>query len=88
MNTKALMMSAAIGGLVALGTMSAASAAEGAKVEMEKCYGIAKAAKNDCASGGHACAGQSKKDGDPTEFVSVPKGTCEKLINGSTTAKK
>lgn len=88
MNTKAVMMSAAIGGLVALGSLSAANAAEEAKVEMEKCYGVAKAGKNDCAGTGHACAGQSKKDGDSSEFLSVPKGTCEKLVNGSTTAKK
>ena len=88
MNTKTVMMSAAIGGLMALGALSTASAAEGAKPEMEKCYGVAKAGKNDCAGAAHACAGQSKKDGDSGEFLSVPKGTCEKLVNGSTTAKK
>lgn len=88
MTTKAAIVSAAVSGLVALGVLSTANAAEGGKPEMEKCYGVAKAGKNDCAGTGHACAGQSKKDGDAGEFLSVPKGTCEKLVNGSTTAKK
>jgi uncharacterized membrane protein len=88
MDTKSLMISAAIGSLVALGTLSVspAIAAEG-KAEMEKCYGIAKAGKNDCASAGHSCAGQSSKAADSNEFLSVPKGTCEKLVNGSLTKK-
>ncbi len=86
MNAKALMMSAAIGGLVALGAVSTAVAADDAATE--KCYGVAKAGKNDCAGKGHACAGQSKSgDGDAGEWIKLPKGTCEKLVNGSTTAK-
>ena len=61
MNTKALMMSAAVGGLVAMGALSVtAVAADEKKAEMEKCYGIAKAGKNDCAGSAHACAGQAK----------------------------
>jgi len=87
MNTKALMMSAAVGGLVAMGTLATvAVAADEAKPAMEKCYGVAKAGKNDCAGKAHACAGQSKTDGGG-EFISVPKGTCDRLVNGSTTAK-
>lgn len=85
MNTKALMMSAAIGGLVAMGAVSTAMAADDAATE--KCYGVAKAGKNDCAGKGHSCAGQSKADGDGAEWIKLPKGTCEKLVNGSLTAK-
>jgi uncharacterized membrane protein len=85
MNTKALMMSAAIGGLVALGAVSTAVAADDAATE--KCYGVAKAGKNDCAGKGHSCAGQAKADGDGGEWIKLPKGTCEKLVNGSLTAK-
>lgn len=50
----------------------------------EKCYGVAKAAKNDCASkdGKHSCAGQSTRDSDPNEWVYAPKGLCEKLSGG------
>lgn len=50
-----------------------------AKQDMEKCYGIAKAGKNDCGTKVHGCAGQSKVDNDPTEWVFVAKGTCAKL---------
>src|SRR5688572_15158585 len=36
-----------------------------AKQKMEECYGIAKAAKNDCGTATHSCAGLAKKDKDP-----------------------
>ncbi|GMW08306.1 MAG: hypothetical protein AMXMBFR8_31020 [Nevskiales bacterium] len=87
MNKKALMVSAAVGGLVALGTIPATGVADDAKADVEKCYGVVKAGQNDCASRGHGCAGQAKADGDGGEYVNVPKGTCEKLVNGSLTAK-
>jgi uncharacterized membrane protein len=46
-----------------------------------KCYGIAKAAQNDCANaaGTHSCAGQSKIDYDLGEWKAVSdKAACEK----------
>jgi len=51
------------------------------KTAKEKCFGIAKAGQNDCASttGVHSCAGQSKTDMDPAEWKYVAKGTCEKM---------
>ena len=55
------------------------------KPGMEHCYGVAKAGKNDCASTGHSCAGQSKKDSDKSSWISVPTGLCAKLAGGSTT---
>lgn len=45
----------------------------------EKCFGIAKAGKNDCSTAKHACNGQSTVDNDPTDFKLVPKGDCEKI---------
>jgi len=53
--------------------------------DMEKCYGVVKAGKNDCGNkaGTHSCAGQAKVDADPGEWVYVPKGLCDKLVNGS-----
>jgi uncharacterized membrane protein len=57
------------------------------KVEMEKCYGVVKAGKNDCAGPAHACAGQSKTDAGGKEFVTLPKGTCARLTGGSLTPK-
>lgn len=46
--------------------------------DKEKCYGIAKAGKNDCANltGTHSCAGQAKDDLAPAEWNYVAKGTC------------
>jgi uncharacterized membrane protein len=80
MLTKNTLISAALGGLLALGAVTASAADDAAT---EKCYGVAKAGKNDCAGGKHACAGQSTKDKDPGEWVKVPKGTCERLVGGS-----
>lgn len=85
MNKQQTILSGAIAGLVALGLSSGVQAAESS--EKEKCYGVAKAGKNDCASanGTHSCAGQSKADNDGNEWKYVAKGTCEKL-GGSTKA--
>jgi uncharacterized membrane protein len=77
------MIAAAIGSLIALtGPVFA-----GDDSNTEKCYGVAKAAKNDCAGAAHACAGQATKDGSTKEFVKLPKGTCERLVGGSLTSK-
>lgn len=51
--------------------------------ETEQCFGVAKAGKNDCKAGTHACAGQSTANADPQSFVAMPKGTCEKIVGGS-----
>jgi uncharacterized membrane protein len=82
---KALLI-AALGSVLAV---NAADAMDGmdAKGAKEKCYGIAKAGKNDCGANGHSCAGQAAKDGDGKEWIYVPKGTCEKIVGGSLTAK-
>jgi uncharacterized membrane protein len=54
----------------------------------EKCYGIAKAGKNDCAStGNNSCAGTAKASADPRAWVFVPAGYCERIVNGSLTPK-
>jgi uncharacterized membrane protein len=83
---KSSVLSTAIGGVLALSLFTlSAHAADDAKTE--KCYGVAKAAKNDCAGAAHACAGQSKVDGGPKEFISLPKGTCERLVGGSLKSK-
>jgi uncharacterized membrane protein len=56
-----------------------ASAAEGAKAATEKCYGVAKAGKNDCAAGpGTSCAGTSTKDYQGNAWKLVKAGTCVK----------
>jgi uncharacterized membrane protein len=72
---------AAVGSLIALG----AAEAMGPKEGMEKCYGVVKAGKNDCGANAHGCAGMAKVDGDPNEWLSLPKGTCERIVGGSLT---
>ncbi|HQS16659.1 DUF2282 domain-containing protein [Reyranella sp.] len=62
---------------------AATSQAQG---NMEKCYGIAKAGKNDCQTAKSSCAGTSKKDAQADAWVSVPKGACEKIVGGKLTA--
>lgn len=69
-----------------LGISLVSNATQAADAKMEKCYGIVKAGKNDCASskkGGHSCAGEAKVSGDKGEWVLVPEGVCERLVNGS-----
>lgn len=67
--------------LAAALVLPAAAQAQG---NMEKCYGVAKAGKNDCASSGNnSCAGHSAKDADPGAWLLVPAGLCEKLTGGS-----
>lgn len=45
--------------------------------EMEKCFGVAMAGKNDCAAGaGTTCAGTSKVDYQGNLWKMVPAGTC------------
>jgi uncharacterized membrane protein len=77
------LLSAAIGSLLVMGLSSNAMAADS---KTEKCFGIAKAGKNDCASSksAHSCAGQASKNNDSADFVVVPQGTCDKITGGMT----
>lgn len=78
MNQRA-MIAATAAAVLSLSTV-AAHAAQAAQ-EREKCFGVAKAGQNDCASvsGVHSCAGQSKIDMDKQEWKYVAKGTCKEL---------
>lgn len=85
-STKTATSLAVAGALVAALGLAAgpASAAD----DMEKCYGVAEAGKNDCSSeGGLSCAGTSKADFDGAAWKLVKKGTCTsvevKLKDGS-----
>jgi len=53
-----------------------------AQGNVEKCYGVAKAGKNDCQTATSSCAGTSKKDAQADAWISVPKGTCDKIVGG------
>lgn len=84
MSSKAFMKTA-LSTIVATGlSLSAATAHAEKKVEMEKCYGIVKAGKNDCGvKGENTCAGQNKVNNDPNAWIFVPKGVCNKITGGS-----
>src|SRR5690242_18928712 len=84
MISKTALLAAAVGSLFVLA--NTAFAAD--DVNTEKCYGVSKAGKNDCAGAAHACSGQSTKSGSGNEFVKLPKGTCERLVGGSLTPAK
>lgn len=75
---KQALIRAALASVIALGAGAGAQAADAPK---EKCFGVAKAGQNDCASatGTHSCAGQAKTDNDPAEWKYVAKGTCESM---------
>ena len=79
--SKAL-VSTAISGILALG-MLASTQAIADKGDHEKCYGVAKAGKNDCQTASSACAGSAKTDQQKDSWIFVPKGTCEKIKGGS-----
>ncbi|MEJ0039255.1 MAG: DUF2282 domain-containing protein [Gammaproteobacteria bacterium] len=80
-NTGAL-VGAALAALVAEGA-SAQVHPEKPTYKYEKCYGIAKAGKNDCFSAGNSCAGTIERDNLPDAWLYVPKGTCLKITGGS-----
>jgi uncharacterized membrane protein len=91
MNTaKTVLVASSVLGALALAAAGAQAqnAPQNAAQSSEKCYGVAKAGKNDCAAGAHSCAGQSTKNFDKASFVEVPKGVCEKLAGGSLTPGK
>jgi uncharacterized membrane protein len=71
--------------LAAVLSLSAATAAQAQ--ENEKCYGIAKAGKNDCQTSTHSCAGTATADAQGDSWIYVPAGTCDKIVGGSTEPK-
>jgi uncharacterized membrane protein len=88
MNANRTLAAAAIASLLGLSLAASADAEDAKRPPKEKCYGIAKAAQNDCASANHSCSGEAKSDGDKAEWLWVPKGTCEKIVGGMLQAAK
>jgi uncharacterized membrane protein len=80
MNKRHAMIAAALASACATTTAFAAGQdGMGAKGDQEKCYGVAKAGQNDCATAIHGCAGQAAVDNDAKEWKYVAKGTCQKI---------
>ena len=86
MTMKTMITAGLIAGAVALATANAANAEEGTAAK-EKCFGVAKMSKNDCAAAdkSHSCMGHATTDGNANEWIAMPAGMCEKLVGGSLT---
>lgn len=81
MNKRQALIAAALASVCAINAGAASAHEEKAdKGAKEKCFGVAKAGQNDCATpnGSHSCAGQAKADKEANEWKYVAKGTCEK----------
>lgn len=88
MRTATKIISAAALALTAGGMLASANSVAADKAtEMEKCYGVAKAGRNDCATASSSCAGTSTQDRQKDAYIAVPKGTCSKIAGGSLAAK-
>ena len=85
MNASKPLLASSLASLIAVTLSMAASTAYAAKDDTEKCAGIVKAGKNDCGTSKSACAGTTKADRDPEAWISVPKGTCERIAGGMVT---
>lgn len=89
MNTRTALLTTAVGGLLAAAQVGlyAQQPAAAPKFEAERCFGVARAGKNDCAANGHACQGQAKRDHNAREWLFLPAGTCERIVGASLVAK-
>src|SRR5260370_33748560 len=85
MNTRYLIASALAAAVVAPVALSAQKPVPPPTAfKTEKCYGIAKAGKNDCAStGNNSCGGSSKLNSDPKALIYVPAGQCAPHVGSS-----
>ena len=75
--TQRSVIAAAAAAVMSLSMVAIPAAAQ----DKEKCFGIAKAGQNDCASisGSHSCAGQSKVELAKGEWKYVAKGSCKDM---------
>ncbi len=72
-------LAAAVAGVAGIQALPTAAQAQG---NIERCYGIAKAGKNDCQTAKSSCAGTSKTDRQADAWIAVPRGTCDKIVGG------
>lgn len=86
MTLKKTLGMASIAGAVAMAAVAFAATPAAAQAK-EKCFGIAKAGQNDCATASSSCAGTSKADNQPDAWKYVPAGTCSGM-GGSLQPKK
>jgi uncharacterized membrane protein len=82
--SKKIATATALSSVLALGLSLNSTAASAA--EKEKCYGVAKAGQNDCATKTSSCVGTSATDDQTDAFTVLPGGLCERLSGGSLTS--
>lgn len=89
MKTSALILATAVGAVIGLAMVaeSQAQPAPTPSFQNEKCFGVARAGKNDCQTATSSCAGTSKRDGQGDAWIYVPAGACAKINGGSSSPK-
>jgi uncharacterized membrane protein len=87
MKTTQFFVASALAAALSVPVVAKAGPVSQPKFEAEKCYGVAKAGKNDCQTANSSCAGTSKRDGQGDAWIYTPAGTCEKLVGGSLKSK-
>ena len=90
MQARKLIIASAVAAALSLplSAMAQSGPAPKPKFEAEKCYGVAKAGKNDCQTANSSCAGTSKRDGQGDAWIYVPAGTCDRIVGGSLQARR
>jgi uncharacterized membrane protein len=81
MDNKEILIKSVMAAVLAVVSTQAISATDATSAN-EKCYGIVKAGKNDCNTAKTSCAGSATKDKQSDAYVLMPKGLCEKLVDG------
>jgi len=80
---KQVFVASAMAAALSFALQASAQPAPKPTFEAEKCFGIAKAGKNDCQTANSSCAGTSKRDAQGDAWVYMPKGSCDRVVNGS-----
>lgn len=88
MKTSQLLIASAVAAALAMPYAAGAQPAPKPKYEAEKCYGVAKAGKNDCQTANSSCAGTSKRDNQGDAWIYIPAGSCDKIVGASKQPKK
>jgi uncharacterized membrane protein len=83
MNDSKKVIAGTIAGVLALAAGAVQAQQNVQCAAVERCYGVSKAGKNDCATATSACAGTAKQDHQKDAWVYVPKGTCDKIAGSS-----
>jgi uncharacterized membrane protein len=89
MNNKEKLIKSAAAAFLSLSAANTAigASSDSSTTSTEKCYGIARAGMNDCATASSSCTGSAKKDNQADAFLLLPKGLCEKIVGGQLKSK-